>query len=520
MTSNYICNRCHKDINRASVRLKCVICLGHTHVECVSGRYSELEVTMLKRTDTPLHYICYLCMPRLSKDSSNVPSFSHDAMSSEAQSFAEEVDRLKKDKTRNQQQLIQMDERIQDLQKKVNVYENASKDTQPPKRQRMDSDSNPITIDALSDILVKQAEVFARNIEVSLINAFAKNAESLEKMLGASLANFALHIELQQAAKFQSLDDNQKDILVKIQEITDSIQVIRQTPNVNLQSAKSPSTSQAKSSAVVPQVNKIALSFAQVLASSPISADAIRNVNIKEGQDCDTITQTLRQEKIATNKPIVSIKAKGKCGLTFTCATPEDANAVEEALLAKYNEVLEIKKVVNKRPQIKIVKIVTDEQMPEVILREICGNNPFMQNRKIDLVDSYTITNARGTYRNIVISCDLDLHNQILQKGSVIYGFSEYKCHENINVVQCVRCQRYGHFNRECVFDLACRLCAQAHETKDCDASDNLCCSNCVRANAGGATFNTAHKAADDRCPRRQERINSLKAFLLAKNDQ
>lgn len=86
---------------------------------------------------------------------------------------------------------------------------------------------------------------------------------------------------------------------------------------------------------------------------------------------------------------------------------------------------------------------------------------------------------------------DLDTHEIILSKKSLLIGITDCKTYEMINMVQCVKCVQYGHFATEC----------------------NLC-ANCVEANKTGRTLNTRHRPTDGRCVIRRERIDGIKCTV------
>lgn len=144
----------------------------------------------------------------------------------------------------------------------------------------------------------------------------------------------------------------------------------------------------------------------------------------------------------------------------------------------------------------------------------------ILHGKYITLEQSYEISVAARSYKNLVIACDLDVRTDILKRGALLYEFGEYTCHEYFNILQCTKCQRFGHLLRECKSLSVCRICADYHDTKSCNGDNiQVKCAYCVRENANGSEYNDSHKASDDRCPVRKDRINSLKLFHLSKND-
>lgn len=507
-----ICIRCHVLCERASNRLQCVSCKGYSHIEgCISGKYTELEITKIKKKDTPIFYMCPECQTKMQNiRASQAPNAT--------QNYIDEIQRLKQDKTRDQMQLVQQDEVILDLKRNIEVLKNSAatpSGSAGNKRPRISSQEEmqisnsqeSITYASLTGILIKQSEVFGKTLESALINAFNTNGENLNNILGRSLTTFAEQLEKKQDSVLEKISKNQAEILDEIKGLANKIQA------QPIAAAKSPTPN---TSSLQP-VKRIKQSFAQVLASSVTPANTIRNISIKDDKKCAELTKLICTEKIETEAPMVSIKNKGDCNLTFTCASAKDAETVERALLTKYKESIEIKKVIERRPEVKIVKLVANERTPDDILAEIKEKNPFLHGKNVELVDSYTIVTNNGNYLNLVVTCDLDVHADFLRKGTVIFGFAEYRVHERFNLMQCQRCQRFGHIMRVCKSPLACCYCAEEHETRNCtvDADQPYKCANCTRANDTGLTYKVNHCARDDRCVCKIERINALKSMHL-----
>lgn len=72
----------------------------------------------------------------------------------------------------------------------------------------------------------------------------------------------------------------------------------------------------------------------------------------------------------------------------------------------------------------------------------------------------------------------------------------ESRCFEYVNLLQCNKCLRFGHFARECTYLANCKKCAERHETAACTSTTtNAKCFNCNAANLKGASLNATHRA-------------------------
>lgn len=165
-----------------------------------------------------------------------------------------------------------------------------------------------------------------------------------------------------------------------------------------------------------------------------------------------------------------------------------------------------VSKIAEHINQLKITRLLTDLTDPNEILAQLMDQNIWLRNLSIQIDRIYTIKTPKIEYTNAIINCDIDTHRQILERGRLLFGLSECRIYEQVNILQCLKCQRFGHFARECTFAASCKICAQDHETKNCTAEQSkYTCHNCVLENKrNGTKLNTRHTSSDDRCPMRK----------------
>ncbi|KAE9391310.1 hypothetical protein BT96DRAFT_775672, partial [Gymnopus androsaceus JB14] len=93
--------------------------------------------------------------------------------------------------------------------------------------------------------------------------------------------------------------------------------------------------------------------------------------------------------------------------------------------------------------------------------------------------------------------------NHILQNGVIVQNKS-LETHKSLSdPKQCLKCQRFGHFARECKHSGdVCARCAEPHQTSTCTAPiEELKCVLCERR---------GHAASDRNCPVFTRRVASL----------
>lgn len=267
-----------------------------------------------------------------------------------------------------------------------------------------------------------------------------------------------------------------------------------------------------------PPIKIIKQSYASVLTSSNTNPTLIRNINIVGNDDkvAEVRTSLLANTAIVDNG-IVAVKRKGKNNFTVFFSNEAGAQKTEQQLKYNYNENIVVKPVNPVLPMVKITGIFTEYEDSSDVVFELKKQNPWLSNLEFKVVRDYTVTTDSGKYMNLIISCDI-----FIKKASCIFGFSSCKIFEYVDVLRCIKCQRFGHFARDCTctFIETCRKCHQQHATNTCVLPTINKCSNCINENKKGASFNSKHRTSDERCPLRMERINALKQYYVSSSIQ
>lgn len=155
-----------------------------------------------------------------------------------------------------------------------------------------------------------------------------------------------------------------------------------------------------------------------------------------------------------------------------------------------------------KKYQIKVVRVVIDDMTPEEIIQEFKKCSPYLALKELEFDRKYTIDLPQGQYTKVILNMDLPTQQNISEHGRMLFKSSSCKCYQYNNVIQCFKCQKFGHFSRDCINQAKCKHCSKEHLSNDCEFKDNsMECINCKNASNVGATFDHNHRASDDRCP-------------------
>lgn len=199
--------------------------------------------------------------------------------------------------------------------------------------------------------------------------------------------------------------------------------------------------------------------------------------------------------------------------MTVKCVSEEDAKKLESTLKTHYGSKIEITQIKDTYPKFKIIGAHLNDISNQQFILNLKEQNDWLKNADLQIVDKYDVPGRNGTYSNVIVRCDVQTLKRVLEKGQIILGLDMKKVYEYIDILQCFRCQKYGHVATVCMSDPACKFFGHDHESRLCGEKEEFTCINCIRQNRKGANLNAKHKATDERCPMRNERIAGLKEY-------
>lgn len=253
--------------------------------------------------------------------------------------------------------------------------------------------------------------------------------------------------------------------------------------------------------------------YAQALAESAISFNAIRNIEIQgETEEAKAaIVAQLKKDEAMASFAIEQIKQKGPAQFVFKCADDVTAEKVQEQLQTKYHNALKISMAQRKRPQVKVIRLNTNTTDALEIKQQFVQQNAILTDENFEVTSVYRVVTPRGSYVNAILQSELELHNKLVEKRTLIFGFAEARVFEHVETLQCNKCLSYGHLAGSCKGAAHCRRCGGDHLLAECPTPDVIACFNCANANKRGMKYNVKHSPTDARCPVRRERVAGLK---------
>lgn len=190
----------------------------------------------------------------------------------------------------------------------------------------------------------------------------------------------------------------------------------------------------------------------------------------------------------------------------------QDAIKFRDAVIAmnipKVEGIIQKEEVVSFRPKIKIIGLppVCEE---EDLLHEINTRNGI-DRLEIQIVNKFTVPaqGKRNASVNAIIAFKkIETFLETLNKNKIQCFTRSCPVYEQVPILQCVRCLRFGH--NGCRETVHCKKCGEPHFTKNCKSNIAFCV-NCSRFNNARPKIkvNTAHNATNHLCPSLQHHIN------------
>ncbi|KAI5709684.1 hypothetical protein M8J75_002366 [Diaphorina citri] len=162
---------------------------------------------------------------------------------------------------------------------------------------------------------------------------------------------------------------------------------------------------------------------------------------------------------------VVNVKEIRNAGICIQLENEDDANKLQAN--DAFSEIGVTSRIPGKKnPRIAIYNIPSDCE-DHVILDELVKQVPNIDRNNIKIVGKMGPKN-RDTY-HAIIECDPEARRRILEKGKLYLEWSACPMKDHISILQCYKCQEFGHLAQNCTSDQAlCRFCGGGHESRAC----------------------------------------------------
>ena len=193
----------------------------------------------------------------------------------------------------------------------------------------------------------------------------------------------------------------------------------------------------------------------------------------------------------------------------------ELASAEKEEAINQLNKVTEVtgytaKEIPKKYPRL-IIKNIPNDMLPSDIIETInrnCAEINNLEDKEMKVVTVLKSNLWNGS--SIIIQVSPNVRKILLKRDKVKLGMCIYPIEDDIRLLQCFSCLKYGHLAAHCRNKIiTCGICSQSHNTRNCpnfdirksnyaaySKLDNKKCSNCFNHYAYKSRAST-HGASD-----------------------
>ena len=161
-------------------------------------------------------------------------------------------------------------------------------------------------------------------------------------------------------------------------------------------------------------------------------------------------------------------------------------------------------------PRIIVHDIPIEYSSDEIVMSLVKQNFPDLTSDSFRVVYMYPLREEKK-FRSCIIEMSPSCRSTLCKAQRVFIGLSHCRCEDHVSILQCFKCQKFGHVVKDCANKTQCGHCANEHFSRDCVTKRTLCCANCK----GNNSSETNHSAFDKiKCPVLRLKIKQRTAFI------
>lgn len=155
----------------------------------------------------------------------------------------------------------------------------------------------------------------------------------------------------------------------------------------------------------------------------------------------------------------------------------------------------------------KVKDLKSKEDYKNYILNELVENDGISKDKTVIKVVMF---NANFKTVRCIVNFDLEDTKKVVNKGYVKVGYKICPIIRTVNVIQCLKCLKFGHFEKDLQGNTTCKCnsfkcnyCAGDHKESECEIkknNGNKKCSNCSKS----------HTADYKKCEVREKMANNI----------
>lgn len=186
--------------------------------------------------------------------------------------------------------------------------------------------------------------------------------------------------------------------------------------------------------------------------------------------------------------------------VVLTCSDEAQKNKIATA--AKAATGIEVRERNIQNPRLVITGVYKEHKEEDLINMILMENDDIEAQFGDDFRCNFREVGVRKCRNdnkvNITFEARLDIFKYLIRKERIYLDMAHVIIEEALTVVQCYRCNKYGHIAKFCQGVATCQFCGGSHDGRDCEATV-MDCINCRTVRV--PQEERRHSARDHMCP-------------------
>ena len=161
------------------------------------------------------------------------------------------------------------------------------------------------------------------------------------------------------------------------------------------------------------------------------------------------------------------------------------------------------------------IESLSREEAKTKVLKSLLDKNSWLKEYDVSVV--YIKSHFKNKDKcTVALRLPVPGQKLLLETGKVYYASCRLNVVERFHIPQCIRCHQFNHQTKDCTSEvLACKLCGENHDVKDCSNTEKRFCVNCFKSEKF-RQMSSEHHSGDRNCPFRTELIQQQAKNLLS----
>nr|CAH7720339.1 unnamed protein product [Callosobruchus chinensis] len=201
-------------------------------------------------------------------------------------------------------------------------------------------------------------------------------------------------------------------------------------------------------------------------------------------------------------------------GAAVFCKDAADLEKLQNVVKAKLGNKFNVNQSQKLNPRIIIRNVKLQGHTDESFAANFISANELTDFNASDVQVIVKFKALEKDHYNIVVEVPPQLRKRLVDRGFAYFGWKRCSVGDNLYVLQCRKCMKFGHHHQNCRGTEACSKCSEVHNVKEC-RSDEIRCVSCSMYNDKYKTkLSINHLATDKHCQMYQNYVLHLRSRI------